>query len=70
MNFQKDISVNLDVYANIVCLCPVCHRRIHYGLKDDRAMMIGKIYDSRASRLANSGIRMSKIDFIDAAIGQ
>ena len=68
MNFQKDISVNLDVYANIVCLCPVCHRRIHYGLKDDRAMMIGKIYDSRVSRLANCGIEMSKKDFIDAAI--
>lgn len=33
-------------------------------------MMIGKIYDSRGLRLANCGIKMSKTDFIDAAIGQ
>ncbi len=26
-------ACSLDVYANIICLCPICHRLLHYGLK-------------------------------------
>ena len=57
-------SLSLDVYANIICLCPVCHRRIHLGLKEDRGMLMNKIYDERADRLYNSGIRLSKEEFV------
>jgi len=69
MSAQEAFPVSLDVYANIVCLCPICHRKIHYGLKDERADMIRRIYDQRSTRLANSGISISKEDFVDAAIG-
>ena len=60
MNFKN----SLDVYANIVCLCPTCHRKIHYGVKDDRIKMGEKIYLDRADRLVNSGIRLSKREFL------
>ncbi len=69
MNHQDHFSVSLDVYANIICLCPICHRKIHYGLKDDRVAMVGQIYDLRMSRLANSGLEMSKKEFVDVAVG-
>lgn len=69
MNTQDSFSVSLDVYANIVCLCPICHRKIHYGLLDDRVSMIKQIFDCRVSRLANSGIEISKKDFVEIAIG-
>lgn len=36
MNNQPQFDRSLDVYANIVCLCPVCHRRIHHGLKTNK----------------------------------
>lgn len=60
-------STSLDIYANIVCLCPICHRQIHFGLKEDRDMMMNKIYDERADRLYNSGIRLSKEEFVGMA---
>lgn len=69
MNCQEHFDVSLDVYANIVCLCPVCHRRIHYGLKPDRIEMAKKIYYSRIPRLTNCGIKLSEIEFVEAAIG-
>jgi len=63
MSLQDNFDVSLDIYANIVCLCPVCHRRIHYGLKCDRKEMVDRIYDNRADRLANSGIILSRQEF-------
>ena len=60
---QSQFKQSLDVYANIVCLCPICHRRIHHGLKTDRIHMMNKLYEERADRLANSGIHLSKDEF-------
>ena len=64
MKKQMNFKNSLDVYANIVCLCPTCHRKIHYGVKDDRIKMGEKIYLDRSDRLANSGIRLSKREFL------
>ncbi len=61
---QSQFTLSLDVYANIICLCPICHRRIHFGLKEDRGMLMNKIYEERADRLYNSGIRLSKEEFV------
>lgn len=65
MSLQGHFDTSLDVYANIVCLCPICHRKIHYGLKSERQAMVGKIYGERADRLAKSGIRLSLDEFTD-----
>lgn len=65
---QPHFSSSLDVYANIICLCPVCHRRIHYGLKDDKVKIMQQIYTTHVDRLAQSGIEISKSDFISMAI--
>lgn len=69
MKLQDRFEVSLDVYANIVCLCPICHRKIHYGLKEDRRNMVTQVYDARVSRLINSGIRLSKQEFVDTVVG-
>ena len=65
MRLQESFDNSLDIYANIVCLCPICHRKIHYGMKCDRIDMINRIYDNRAERLANSGIQLDRQEFID-----
>lgn len=64
MKLQNKFDHSLDVYANIICLCPLCHRRIHYGLKDERRELISRIYDIRASRLITSGIQINRNDYI------
>lgn len=30
---QDSFEYSLDVPANIICLCPTCHREIHYGVR-------------------------------------
>lgn len=69
MHQQPCFDNSLDVYANLVCLCPICHRRIHYGIKTDRESMILQIYQKRSDRLAQSGIRLSQAEFVKFACG-
>ena len=68
MKNQGGFSVSLDVYANIVCLCPVCHRLLHYGLKSDKEIILNRIYVERADRLQQSGIILSKEEFLERTI--
>ncbi len=68
MNKQGRFDKSLDVYANIVCLCPVCHRLLHYGIEIEKRTLLQQIYDGRAERLAASGIRLSKDEFMDMAV--
>ena len=65
MRLQPHFANSLDVYANLVCLCPVCHRKIHYGIKSERINMIQLIYRNRSERLAKSGISLSMNEFIE-----
>lgn len=64
MSLQDQFSVSLDVYSNIICLCPLCHRKIHYGMENEKKIMLDSIYAKRSSRLAKSGIRMSQDEFV------
>lgn len=67
MKKQGVFSVSLDVYANIICLCPTCHRLLHYALKEDRENVLDKIYCQRAERLIKSGIKLSREEFLEMA---
>ena len=68
MKLQEHFEHSLDVYANIVCLCPICHRRIHHGIDSDKAMLMNQIYAKRKDRLANSGIMLSREEFSSLVI--
>lgn len=63
LKFQDAFHKSLDVYANIICLCPVCHRFLHYGLDSEREYIADKIFYDRVDRLAASGIVINKNDF-------
>ena len=65
MRFQSSFSTSLDVYANIVCLCPICHRLLHFGKKEEKLPVLNKIYFERGERMAHSGIQISREEFID-----
>ncbi|MBE5991584.1 MAG: hypothetical protein E7247_04225 [Paenibacillaceae bacterium] len=61
---QRYFDKSIDIYANIICLCPNCHRLLHYGLKESKKILLNQIYDERSKRLAHSGIKVSKQEFI------
>ena len=57
---QQSIFKNkLDTRANIVALCPVCHKRIHYGAKKDVDDMLDALFSNRQSALSESGLTLS-----------
>ena len=65
MRLQDSFDISLDVYANIVCVCPTCHRFLHFGRKEDKLIIAEKIYYNRADRLAHSGIVLGRKEFLD-----
>ena len=68
MKFQERFSTSIDVYANVVCLCPNCHRLMHYGTDIDRKIVSEKLFENRSERLLKSGIIISKNDFLEMVI--
>lgn len=68
MKHQEKFNHSLDVYANIVCLCPICHRLLHYGIDEQKEKLANKIFYDRADRLATSGLKISKDDFFKLVI--
>ena len=68
LKLQLDFEYSLDVYANIVCLCPLCHCKLHYGLDDEREQLLGKVYDARINRLDKSGIFVYRDKFMEMAM--
>lgn len=69
MSLQASFRVSLDVPGNVVCLCPECHRFLHFGRQKDRKRCLTDIYNRRASILAEAGIAKSKIQFLRFALG-
>ncbi|WP_017381808.1 HNH endonuclease [Paenisporosarcina sp. TG-14] len=51
MEFQDEFSNSIDVEANILSLCPLCHKRVHHATKEDIRPMIEKLYIQRRDRL-------------------
>ena len=49
----------LDTAANIVPLCPNCHRKIHNARKEDVRKMVKELFKSRDSLLKQSGIEIT-----------
>lgn len=64
LHLQGNFSYSLDVFANVICLCPICHRKIHFGKCSDRKDMLAYLYDERHYRLANCGLKLDKDQFI------
>lgn len=68
MYLQASFECSLDVHANIICICPTCHRLLHYGLKIDKELLLEKMYGQRYIRLAKSGIKLSRTEFLEKVI--
>lgn len=57
MSLQKDfLPINIDREENIVCVCPNCHKAIHYGSMVERKQRILKLFSDRKESLAQCGI--------------
>lgn len=67
LRYQSEFMNSLDVYANVLCLCPTCHRMLHHGFDSERRHVLDYVYGVRQHRLAVSGIGISRNDFLSLA---
>jgi 5-methylcytosine-specific restriction protein A len=65
MSAQKDFKKNIDRSENIVSLCPICHRCVHYGSKKEREAKLKILYDSRIKFLNDVGIYIAFEDLMN-----
>ncbi|MDE7073949.1 MAG: HNH endonuclease, partial [Odoribacter sp.] len=50
---------NIDCESNIVCLCPTCHRQIHYGTHDEKKALIEFLFNKQKAKLRSVGLDIS-----------
>lgn len=62
LSYQEFFDTSLDVIANVVSLCPNCHREIHYG--SERNNLLAYLYKVRKNNLEESNILMSYVDLV------
>lgn len=61
---QGGYKFSLDVTANIVALCPNCHRLLHHGKKADKAKKISALFARRKAKLLEKELKISETDLI------
>ncbi len=54
---QEYFENSLDVDANIVSLCPICHRKLHHGKEVETELKT--LFDDRIALLKQSGINIT-----------
>ena len=59
VNWTTNLKRNIDCVENIICLCPTCHRRIHFGSKEERKNIITSLYNKRIQSLLAVGLDIS-----------
>lgn len=59
LKFQSQFENSLDVEANVISLCPNCHRRLHHGLKKEIMNDIEVLFNSRKNRLLDCGLEIN-----------
>ena len=53
---QSHFENKLDTKANLVPVCPLCHRLLHYGRKVEIEKLLTELYDERQELLKQSGL--------------
>jgi 5-methylcytosine-specific restriction enzyme A len=61
---QKNFEYSLDVAANIVSLCATCHRLLHFGVVQEKKMLLKLLLKNRRSKLLEKSIDVAYNDFL------
>ena len=59
LQFQDNFQNSLDVEANIISLCPMCHKKVHHAITDEKLPVVEELYEKRKNRLEKCGIGVS-----------
>lgn len=62
MAVQDFYENSLDFVGNIICLCPTCHRKIHYAIDSDKKEMLQGLFKKRKQAYEDKGISITLQD--------
>ena len=65
MKYQDNFEYSLDVEANVVSLCVVCHKILHLGIMEEKIKILNKLYELRKDVLSISGLDISLEELIN-----
>lgn len=64
MSEQEKYDNSLDIVANIVALCPNCHRLVHHGTFNEKSKLIEFVYSLRHDLIIKKGINISLTELL------
>jgi hypothetical protein len=60
LGVQKEFGENsLDHEANILALCPNCHRQLHHAILNEKKQIIKELYELRVKELEKAAIKLA-----------
>ncbi len=60
LQFQDEFQDNsLDVTANIIPLCVICHKKLHHAMFQEKKVLIDKLFAIRKERLVACGLEIN-----------
>ncbi|MDR0306529.1 MAG: hypothetical protein LBI42_06800 [Chitinispirillales bacterium] len=63
--FFDKYKKNIDCFENIVCICPTCHRAVHFGHENTKIEKIKIMYAKQAGKLENAGIPITEQELLE-----
>ncbi len=68
--YQREFEFSLDNFANIVALCPNCHRLLHHAEMRRREYVFDQLFEMRQQRLIKIGIDASALELRKLIFGR
>lgn len=59
MEYYDEFKFSIDNEANIVALCPNCHKLLHLGRFEDKKILLESLYHKHIERLKKAGIEIT-----------
>lgn len=63
--FKAKYNKNIDCVENIVCICPTCHRAVHFGNNATKMEKVRVIYAKQAEKLKGAGIPITEEELLE-----
>jgi len=63
--FKERFNKNIDCFENIVCICPNCHREVHYGEWNSKSEKIKIMLKKQQEKLKRVGLMISDEELLN-----
>jgi len=63
--FKLKVNVNIDCVENIVCVCPTCHRAVHFGNWKTKENIIKILFRLQKEKLMGIGINIDENELLN-----